>query len=360
MTIELSPEQQEAKRLIDDFLDARRPSKPWFTLMGLAGTGKTTVLSQIAKARRNAVMCAYSGKAASNLARKTRLPATTIHSCIYRYIGKDTDERGNEELLFMQNVRDGRWTGRIILLDECSTVDPGIGRDLVATGARIVAAGDPGQLPPIRGAQFFAAADFTLTEIRRQALDSPIIRQAHAVRSGLGYRADTDAFRVQRHVERDDIVAADVILCWRNTTRRNLNALKRAHLGLAGPPQPGEPIMCLRNDHEMGVLNGATYEFRGIDRDERYGGLRISLVNERDECVTMRGAWFEDLDETNRRLDDSVGFTWSYAATVHKAQGSEYPFVILVDEYSRQDERARWLYTAVTRASERILVQRDW
>ena len=357
--IELSGEQAEAYDLVNAFLDARRTDKPWITLMGQAGTGKTTVLSQIAKARRNAVMCAYSGKAASNLARKTGLPATTVHSCIYRYVGKEIDERGEEDLIFMQNVRDGRWTGRIILLDECSQIPPDIAQDLIATGARIVATGDPGQLPPICGAQFFDTADFTLTEIRRQAWDSPIIRQAHAVRHGGTYRPDTEDFRVQRHVERDDILSCDIILCWRNTTRRNLNALKRAHLGLSGPPVPGEPVMCLKNDHEMGVLNGATYDLVEMRRDE-FDRLCVTVTNERGHDVTLTGAWFEDVDETDRRLDDFVGFTWAYCATVHKAQGSEYSFAILIDEYSRNDDRARWLYTAITRAKQKILMQRDW
>lgn len=359
MTIELSGEQAEAVDRIESFLDSRRVEKPWLSIHGLAGTGKTFTIAHIARERgRGTVMCALSGKAASNLTRKTNLPATTVHSAIYRFAGKEIDDRGDEELVFLQNVKDGRWNGRVVLLDEDSMISDDIARDLIATGARIVTTGDPGQLPPVKGSQFFRNADFTLTEIRRQALDSPIIRQAHAVRSGSVYVPDGPDFRVQRHVDRDDILAADVILCWRNATRRNLNALKRAHLRIDGPPRPGEPVMCLKNDHEMGVLNGATYELKAIDYD--YGDLCVSVRNERGQDVTLRRCWFEDVDENNRRFDDAVGFAYAYCATVHKFQGSEADFVVLVDEYSKAEDRARWLYTGLTRAAKRILVQRDW
>lgn len=359
METTLSPEQAKAVELIDEFLDSRRPAKQWFTLNGEAGTGKTTILAHVARARRNAVLCSYTGKAASNLTRKTGLPATTIHSAIYRFVGKCVDERGEAELIFRQNVRDGRWDGRIILLDEHSTVDTFAAKDLLATGARIVAVGDDAQLRPVKGTRFFNAPDFTLTEIHRQAWDSPIIRQAHAVRNGGMYQPDTDLFRVQRHVEAHDIIAADVILCWRNATRRNLNLLKRAHLGIEGWPQPGEPVMCLKNDHETGVLNGATYPLIKLEYDRREE-LCITIENERGETVTLHGIWFEDLDERSRKLDDSIGWTHSYCATVHKFQGSEDDFVILVDEYDRSDDRIPWLNTGITRAKQKILIQRSW
>jgi ATP-dependent exoDNAse (exonuclease V) alpha subunit len=356
---ELSDEQAEAEARIEEFLSAPRVDKPWISMHGLAGVGKTFTLARIARRRgRGTVMCALSGKAASNLTRKTGLPASTIHSALYRFSGKEIDDRGREELIFMRNVKDDRWNGRVILLDEDSMISFEIAQDLIATGARIVTTGDPGQLPPVKGSRFFEHADVMLTEIRRQALDSPIIRQAHAVRAGAMYVPDGPDFRVQQYVDREDILACDIILCWRNATRRNLNALKRTHLGIHGAPRPGEPVMCLKNDHEFGVLNGATYALHSMDYD--YGDLCVSLTNERGEDITLRRCWFEDVDEKNRQFDDSVGFAFSYCATVHKAQGSEWKNLIIVDEYARSEDRARWLYTAITRASDRVLIQRDW
>lgn len=350
---EPSAEQAEAEDRIEAFLSAPRVPRQWFDVEGLAGTGKSWLLARIAK-RNKGVLCSLTGKAASNLSRRTGLTATTVHSAIYKFLGKDDDD----ELLFTRNVRDGRWTGRAIFLDEKSMIDETIGRDLLATGARIVAAGDPGQLPPVKDRQFFAGTDFTLSEIRRQAWDSPIIRQAHAVRRGYDYAPDTEDFRVQAFVDRDDILGADIILCWRNATRRAINAMKRLHIGLEGMPTPGEPVMCLKNDHDMGVLNGGVYPLVAIGYDR--GDLYVTVTNERGHDVTLERAWFEDFDETNRRFDDSVGFAFSYCATVHKAQGSEFDFVVLVDEYSMREERERWVYTALTRAAKRILVQRNW
>jgi exodeoxyribonuclease-5 len=51
-----------------------------------------------------------------------------------------------------------------------------------------------------------------------------------------------------------------------------------------------------------------------------------------------------------------TSFDFGYAMTVHKAQGSEWPNVILIDEYYRRLERTSWVYTGITRASERIIV----
>jgi exodeoxyribonuclease V len=354
----LTAEQSEARRRIEAFLDAPSVERPWFSVHSLAGCGKTVLLGSVAQGRRNSVLCAFSGKAASNLSRKTGLATSTVHGAIYRFLGREIDERGEEDLIFTPHVKNDRWAGQIVLVDEDSTIDERMARDLIDTGARIVTTGDPGQLRPVRGRSFFTDADIMLTEIHRQALDSPIIRQAHAVRQGLDYVADGTDFRVQSHVATEDILLCDVILCWRNATRRALNALKRAHLRIDGPPIPGEPVMCLKNDHGMGVLNGATYEL--ISFEQRGHNIDIGVINERGEYIMLERCWFEDIDEHNRQFDDSIGFTWSYCATVHKFQGSEADFVILVDEYNRSDERMNWLYTGFTRAARHLLVQRSW
>lgn len=365
--IQLEGEQIEARRLIMDYAFDPAPRAPFWSLKGLAGTGKTSIFADVALDLPGAIACTFTGKAASVLGRKTGMHVTTVHGAIMAFLGKSRDDRGKEELWFKRHVMDGRWTGRHILLDEDSMIPEDLARDLIATGARVITCGDMGQLPPVRGIQFFSRADFQLTQIRRQAWDSPIIRQAHAVRSGGTYQTDTDAFRVTGFVTAREIVDCDIILCWRNATRQALNTLKRQHLGLLSAwPVVGEPLMCLKNDHEMGVLNGAVYTMLDIrdsvggHGDLRGRGLDITVVNERDEEVTLRNTWFEGLDENTREEDYVTGFTFSYAATVHKGQGSEWKNLIIVDEYSRRDDRERWLYTAITRASERVLIQRNW
>ena len=173
------------------------------------------------------------------------------------------------------------------------------------------------------------------------------------------YAPDGDDFRVTRCVSREDILGAGIILCWRNATRHALNALARAHRGLDGPPRAGEPIMCLRNDHQLGILNGAQYEL--LD-DYDPGRREITLVNERGALTEIEDVRFEAVDPAGNPADasDEHPFTYCYCATVHKAQGSEWERGILVDEYDRQEWRREWTYTGITRFAKRVLVHGMW
>ena len=348
---ELTDEQQAVFDEALAFVRAPHVDRPYFLYEALAGSGKTVVLSKLARALRGATMCAFTGKAASVLSRKSGMQATTIHSAIYQFAGETDDG----DLLFDAKVEDGDWHGHVALVDESGTVDTDLARDLLATGCRVVACGDPGQLKPVRGERYFRDPNAVLRTVHRQAWDSPIVRQAHRVQATGFYAADGDAFRVERFVERDDILTADVILCWRNATRSNLNHLKRAHLGLAGAPvMAGEPLMCLRNDHKRGLLNGAVYPSL-IDRRP---WDPVVVTNERGSEVEVEGR-IEDLEppSTDRKV---LPFCFGYAATVHKFQGSEADMVILVDEYDRTDDRTSWLYTGLTRAAKAVIVQRNW
>src|SRR6516164_3147983 len=113
---------------------------------------------------------------------------------------------------------------------------------ILATGITVVAFGDPGQLPPIHGDPFFTNANFTLTQIHRQAFENPIIRQAHRVRSGGTYERDGDSVRVISRLSADELRATDVVLTGRRETRMRMNAEKRRVLGLESHlPRQGEP-----------------------------------------------------------------------------------------------------------------------
>jgi exodeoxyribonuclease V len=345
----LSAEQQGVMDQVEAFIADPDPPRPWLSIQGLAGTGKSFLLAKIAQKYRRATLCAFTGKAASVIARRTGLKASTIHSAIYAYAGED-EETG--ELLFDQAVEYGAWIKRLILVDESSMLNDEIAMDLLATGARVIACGDPGQLPPVKGNQFFYQADATLQEVHRQAWDSPIIRQAYNVRYNGRYVADGDAFRITPIATGDDVLAADILLCWRNETRRRLNWLKRKYLGLDGkPPQPGEPIMCLKNDHQQGVLNGAVYRLLGYEP-----GGAVKICNERDEIIWLEESWVEDHDRPNS-YRFAIPMALAYAATCHKFQGSEADNVLLVDEFPYgRDERIPFLYTGITRAAQRVLI----
>jgi exodeoxyribonuclease-5 len=211
-------------------------------------------------------------------------------------------------------------------------------------------------LPPVKGQQFFTKADVTLRKIHRQALDSPIIRQAHMVRLGRGYVADTDDFRVVRQPTPDDVREADIILCWRNVTRKACNSRMRTVRGYTAPhPQAGEPVMCLKNAPEYGVYNGSTYV---LTADFRDGDDTIHIaVNGRDTVIP--NVQFEDMPDGIFPGERAVTrFGLAYAATVHKAQGAEWDNVLLFDEYSMDEHRREWVYTSLTRAAKRITVVR--
>ena len=255
----LTLEQERAAEAIRRFITDDNQT---LVLHGLAGTGKTTVLTAIANEYPDAKLCAFTGKAASVLRAKSGLKACTVHSLFYRLVDKGTDEKTGKRILYFQRVHaEGAMRGKVILLDECSMIDAKTANDLIQSGAKIVAVGDPGQLPPVHGATFFNRPDITLTQIHRQALESPIIRQAHAVRDGGAYQPDTADFQIVRKASDEQMMAADTILCWRNVTRHKVNARMRSLLGYNLPyPQAGEPVLCLKNAHRYGIFNGVTYE----------------------------------------------------------------------------------------------------
>jgi len=120
-------------------------------------------------------------------------------------------------------------------------------------------------------------------------------------------------------------------------------------------PQPGEPLVCLKNAAAFGVFNGGVYT---LLQPFLQGDASITLDVD-GRAVTIPHARFKGLlSSLPEHVEATTEFDFGYAMTVHKAQGSEWPFVVLCDEYRRSDQRREWLYTGITRASDRILVVR--
>jgi exodeoxyribonuclease-5 len=353
MSIELTSEQAEAaERMI-----ATATAGETFMLDGLAGTGKTTVLGVVAaELEDTAELVAPTGVAAAALAKKTGLPATTIHRAIYHPPTEIIDPKtGKRRLVWERKREPGSLTGTTFLLDEASMVSTALSSEMLSTGANIVAVGDSGQLPPVEGLPFFCRANLTLRTIHRQALESPIIRQAHAVRGG-GYRSDGDAFRV---VERIDPLAHDIIISLKNATRDRGNAVWRMRAGLTSPfPVEGELVVCLLNAYEFGIYNGAIYK---VARDFRAGDATIAIIDD-DRALDVPCAFVQSYGgkEWNpRAFLPRIPFAFGYAITCHKSQGSEWDRVAIVDEtWPRYPDRSRWLYTALTRASGTVEITR--
>src|ERR1700693_3024326 len=287
----LTDEQARAAAAMRHFITTD-DGKQTLVLHGVAGTGKSTTLTMIANEFPDAKLCAYTGKAASVLRTKSGLLASTVHSLFYRLVEKGIEEKTGKRILYFERVHAaGAMGGRIVLLDECSMIDRNTANDLIASGAKIIAVGDPGQLPPIQGASFFNQPDVTLETIHRQALDSAVLRQAHMMREHGVYRADGVDFQVVKKSTDEQMMAADTILCWRNATRHRINARMRSLLGFHLPyPMAGETVVCLKNSHKHGIFNGMTYELvQSFEPDDK----AIYLLIDGEEIKVPRCVFVE-------------------------------------------------------------------
>jgi exodeoxyribonuclease V len=351
--IHLTAEQQQAVAAIEHAIEQREA----FTLQGLAGSGKTTVAAEIARSQPGAFLCAPTGKAASVLHAKTGLPATTIHGAFYDFVRRKPSKEGEPERLeFRLKHLPGSLRDRVVVLDECSMCGRKIAQEVLSTGITVIAIGDPGQLPPVEGVPFFTTASFNLRQVHRQALENPIIRQAHAVRAGGVYMPDGDAFRVIDRLTEDELNATDIVLTWRRATRSRMNTLARRARGIASPlPQKGEPLVCLRNTPRYGLYNGAIYY---ASRDLQEGDEKVGISTDAGEIEVyadfhLPGTEDDPLDLPPGGWKTALAF--GYAVTVHKSQGSEFDKVLLLDENHSRD-RILWLYTGITRAIETITI----
>lgn len=375
--MKFSPQQDEALKAVSRWL--KKGDTPIFRLFGFAGTGKTTLARHFAEDVDGDVQfAAFTGKAAQVLRARGASNARTIHSLIYRPRGEEAveDENTGKTSMaptFSLNRQSPVAKAKLIVVDECSMVDEDLGRDLMSFGTPILVLGDPGQLPPISGGGFFTEhePDYLLTEIHRQARDNPIISLALDVREGrqLMYGDHGTAQVISKNdVEQEEVLAADQVLVGINRTRRRYNQRLRQLKGFdAVTPQSGDKLVCLRNDPAKGLLNGSLWTVMTASRETTRPGINLLVSPEEEDAdrgvakIKLLKAAFEDPDadvpwQQKKRFDD---FDFGYALTVHKAQGSQWDNVYLFDEsYAFRDMRERWLYTAVTRAAERLTVVR--
>lgn len=360
-----SPQQDKALKDVAAWLRSGTPQV--FRLFGYAGTGKTTLARHIAEAVEGDVAFgAFTGKAAYVLRGKGCAGATTIHSLIYRPRGGGDEEEGPT---FAINRESDAAKAKLIIIDECSMVDEELGRDLLSFGTPVLVLGDPAQLPPVKGGGYFTEAepDIMLSEVHRQAADNPIIRMSMDIREGgeLDYGTYGDSRVIRRNeIDAEAILAADQVLVGMNRTRRLYNTRIRELMGFTSAmPEVGEKLVCLRNDKTKGLLNGGLWEVKALHAPKRNkipydlapeeaggrGRVRVSILPQ----LFQDGA--DDLPYALRRKSDE--FDYGYAMTVHKAQGSQWDNVVLFNEsYAFREHRARWYYTAVTRAAEKITI----
>lgn len=338
-----------------------------FRLFGWAGTGKSTLARHLAKDVKSVKYAAFTGKAALVMRRRGCKGASTIHSLIYTRISEKEGEPR-----FVLDPESPAAEADLIIIDEVSMVDEVLGSDLLSFGTKVLVLGDPFQLPPVQGEGFFTAQepDVMLTEIHRQARDNPLVALSLDIREGRGLNYGTygESKVVPRSaVDQSEVLSADQVLVGRNKTRLHYNNRIRELKNLPeGIPVKGDRLVCLRNNPQKKLLNGQIWTVADI-RKRAAGTLEMTIDPEDADRTAVQtkvrthASFFtgEDTEmswQLRRQYDE---FTYGYCLTVHKSQGSQWDDVYLFDEsFVFREEAARWLYTGITRAAERVTVVR--
>jgi exodeoxyribonuclease-5 len=352
-------------------------------------------------------LATFTGKAASVLRKKGNEEAQTIHSLIYIPDSEPSEgetvtagdeplfagaqpprgRRDPSDLKFQLNVMGQASEVDLIGLDECSMVDEDMAADIMSFGKKVLVMGDPGQLPPVgRGVGFFSKLDpdVMLTEVHRQALESPILRLATMAREGrpipfgtvdngaAGYASIQKLTTATQHLAmREDTQP----ICGVHRVRKELTRRIRHARGFAGSVMAGERIICGKNDRDLKLFNGLQgvllaepqgYKRRDGDDVSLDSLMRLDVEMEDHrepllEVLTdpwMFAAHFGDVEQP--RMKRGVQwFDFGYVLTCHKSQGSEWPDVTVIDDSgSFKEDRHRWAYTAITRASDRLTILR--
>jgi exodeoxyribonuclease V alpha subunit len=368
--VTLAPSQREALRLA--------VAAKVLVITGGPGVGKTTLVNSILKvlqAKGVAVaLCAPTGRAAKRLTESTGLDGRTIH----RLLEADPSNGG-----FKRN-EENPLSCDLLVVDEASMVDVPLMRALLRAlpdQAALLLVGDVDQLPSVGPGQVLAdiiasgaVPVIRLTEVFRQAAASRIITNAHRINQGLMPEMTVpegsdfyfieaaepeDALRklltmVSRRIPGRfglDPVRDIQVLCPMNRGSlgaRSLNIALQEALNPPGPVQvqrfgwtfsPGDKVMQVTNDYERDVFNGDLGIISAIDPEE--GALTVSFDGRSVEYS------FGELDE----------LVLAYATTIHKAQGSEYPVVVIPMTTQHYTMLARnLLYTGVTRGKRLVVL----
>ncbi|ODU80261.1 MAG: hypothetical protein ABT14_19030 [Pelagibacterium sp. SCN 63-17] len=333
---------------------------PLSLLTGGAGTGKTTALRAIHDVCDRHLSTVYqialAGRAAQKMAKTTGRPAMTIAG-------------------FLNQIIDGTiginaLSGALIMIDEASMLDLPLTYRLLSKlpiDARIMLVGDPGQLPPIGFGLVFhvlAAADLPiprnhLVQVHRQAEATGIPLASEEIRNGtiptfhdFAGRGTGVSFLDCPDDQIVDLIANLRIQLGQSDTQI-ICALKGGDSGTVGINRffhamadgssndqfrVGEPVIWVKNDYDLGLMNGSLGTIKGL------GGDQLD-------------ADFEG-EAKSISLSAAGNIEHAYAITVHKAQGSQFRRVVMPITKNRLLDRTM-LYTAVTRSEEQVVLVGD-
>ena len=374
------------KRYIDN--------EKYTVISGYAGTGKSTLVRFIIDAididETKVCYAAYTGKAAEVLRKKGNKNVCTLHRLLYDHFPKPTGG------FFRKPKHSIDYD--IVIVDEVSMAPKTLMDLLFTHRCYIICLGDPFQLPPVDKNEDNHLLDHPhifLDEIMRQAEDSEIIQLSMKIR----YNEIINIFdgKNVKILPKDSLntgmlLWADQILVGTNATRIGLNNQMRELLGRGSMPEDGDKVICLKNywddfsidgdplvNGTIGTLQNSFKTFRYIPKYIRsnYDKFDILQANfivddtlyenvEMDNKMILTGEKCCDWKTAYKlgKLKNKIGevvpkeFAYAYAITCHKAQGSEWDKVLVIEERFPFDknEHARWLYTAVTRASDKVVL----
>jgi exodeoxyribonuclease V alpha subunit len=350
-------------------------------ITGGPGVGKTTILNSLLLMLRakkvRCLLCAPTGRAAKRLTETTGMEAKTIHRLLEPMRGRAGFNRNRENPLECD----------LLIVDECSMVDVPLMNYLLSampSNASLILVGDVDQLPSVGPGlvlshfiQSRRVPVARLTEVFRQAAHSQIITTAHRVNQGLMPEPnikndESDFFFIERKEPLDiadtlielvqtrlpkkyssDPILDIQVLCPMNRGTLGVRELNVSLQNALNPVLAGEPvvekfgwqfrvrdkIMQTENNYDKDVFNGDIGQISKIDPDER----EIAVKYDQREVVYS----FGELDE----------IALAYAITIHKAQGSEFPIVVIpiaMQQYLLLQRNL--LYTAITRGKKLVVL----
>ena len=391
----LTEDQEKGLKII---LDRYKLGYKYVTICGYAGTGKSTLIKFAIEAlgvpKDKIAYATFTGKAAEVLRKKGNEGACTLHKLLYDHFPKPGGG-------FIRKPKTSIGY-KIVVVDEISMAPKSMIEMLLKHNCFCIFVGDNFQLPMIdknEGHDYLENRHIFLSQVMRQAAESEIIQISMKIRNGesIDFMKGKEVIIIPKsELVEGHLTWADQILCGTNATRENINRQMREIYGFSGLPQDGEKMICLRNywddcaDNGDALVNGTTGILRNPFETFRMIPNYIPIDNHRmdviqGDFVTSDGSTFNSVEMDKKFLIDGVKcitdgkilfrlgklknkigdivpreFAFGYAITAHKAQGSEWDKVLVIEEkfpFSKE-EHARWLYTAVTRASEKLVLVR--
>lgn len=393
----LSNKQEEALRIA---VARYKNREPWTCISGYAGSGKSTLVQFIVAALGldldKVCYVAYTGKAAQVLRSKGCPNAITAHKLLYK-----AKQMPNGTYKFLpKRVLEESYD--LIVVDEVSMLPNDMWNLLLSHKIHVLAMGDPFQLPPVQkddeaNNHVLDNPHIFLNEIMRQAEESEIIRLSMHIRdmkplsTFKGDQKEVLLFN-PKQITPDMYLWADQILCGTNNRRIELNTEIRKNKGFGTEPEVGDKIICLKNKWDFfsnkvfdpqPLTNGTigtisslqvieeqmpywiankpiSYLYTEMDnetQDEHYSAIPIDYSMLITGEKTLTGTQEYQLKKT-KTIIPPFEFAYAYAITCHKSQGSQWNKVLVVEEGWpwNTEEHARWLYTAVTRAVDRLVI----